>query len=118
MASVIERLKKRAFYPFKLVNGETVHLRALTHNQLKAIRQFQGEDESIGYTIGCCLLEESGEPVFTPLVSEINESPKEFGARVLSEIDFPLDVRESLTEFIFKLSTDPSDKAHEAIVKN
>ena len=115
MASVIDRLKKRAFYPFKLVNGETVHLRALTFNQLKTIREFSENDESIGYTIGCCLLEESGDPVFVPGPTQ---SPKEFGAEVLTAIDFPLDIREALTEHIFKLSTDPKEKAHEAIVKN
>jgi len=115
MLSVMEILEKRAFYPFRLVNGETVHLRALTFNQLKTIREFSDEDESIGYAIGCCLLEANGEFVFVP---DPKQSPKEFGARVLNAIDFPLDIRESLTEQIFKLSTNPKESAHEAIVKN
>lgn len=113
--SAIQRIQKRAFYPVKLVNGETVHIKALTFSQLKTVREFQGEDESIGFAIGCCLLEESGQPSF---VKTDDESPKQFGGRVLEAIDLPFDIREPLVEAIFKLSSSPSEKAQEAIVKN
>lgn len=113
--SVINKLRKRAFYPFKLVNGETVHLRGLTIKQLADIEPFRNEREAAGFAIGCALLEESAEPAF---VKSESESDKEFGARVLEETDMPFDVYQPLVEHIFKLSTNPSEHAAEAIVKN
>jgi len=115
MSSVIDRIKKRAFYPFKMVNGETVHLKALTIGQLQSIEAFGSEHSANGYAIGHSLMDESGSVVFTQLAEE---SCRDFGTRVLSEIDMPLDVFHPIVEFIFKLSTTPSEHATEAIIKN
>ena len=115
MSTVISRILKRACYPFKMVNGETVNIRALTINQLKEIEKFGTEHEANGYAIGCSLLSEDRELIFTP---EPAESPREFGSRVLTALDVPLDVFHPLVEFIFKLSTEPSNHASEAIIKN
>jgi hypothetical protein len=114
-SSVIDRIQKRAFYPVKLVNGEEVHIRSLTRGQIRAVRLFANDEESVGFAIGCCLLEETGSPVFE--IAE-GESPKDFGKRVMEAIDLPADIHDPLIEAIMKLSQAPGEKAQDAIIKN
>lgn len=113
--SVVERIRKRAFYPLTLVNGETIHLRALTNNQLTSARAFNEKESSIGYAIGCALLEDSGDPVFVP---EDAESPEQFGERVMSAIELGRDVQQQIVAKIFEITNEPDKVKANAIVKN
>lgn len=113
--SVIDRIQKRAFYPLKLVNGETIHLRALTYQQLQTTRAFSEKDASIGYAIGCALLEDNGSPVFVPTDSEDAET---FGERVMSALELGRDVQQEIVAKIFELTNEPEKAKAEALVKN
>ncbi len=101
--SVIDRLRKRRFYPVEIM-GEVIHIRALLDSELKIVAEFQNEDESIGYVIGHSVLNEDQSPAFTQ-AAEV--TPKQFGARVLAEIDLPSDTKAELTSKILKLSNGP-----------
>jgi len=104
--SVIDRLRKRRSYPIE-IDGDTIKIRALLQSELKLASEFRDDDESIGYAIGCAVLNDDGSQAFTPLIKEVNESPKEFGARVLAELDMPSDTKAELTQKIMKLSQGP-----------
>lgn len=113
--SVVDRIRKRAFYPLTLVNGEKIHLRALTNEQLAIARAFSERDASIGYAIGCSLLEDSGDLVF---VIEDSESSEAFGERVMKELDLVRDIQQQIVAKIFELTNEPEKAKAEAIVKN
>lgn len=114
--SIIERINKRAFYPLKMVNGETIHLRAIRNEHRKAAHEFQDKEESVGYMIGVAVVSDSGEPEFT---QQDGESAFDFGARVLGLISgIGPDVREQIIKKIFQISNEPSSVQMEAIVKN
>lgn len=113
--SVIDRIRKRAFYPLTLVNGEKIHLRALTGHQLQTVRSFSEKESSIGYAIGCSLLEDSGDPVFVPTDEE---SPEAFGERVMLALELGRDVQQQIVAKIFELTNEPDKAKTEAIVKN
>lgn len=114
--SIIERINKRAFYPLKLVNGETIHLRAVRNEHRVAVQDFKDKEESIGYLIGMALVADDGELVF---VAKKDESAIEFGASVLVAIpEIGPDVREQIVKKIFQISNEPSSVQMEAIVKN
>ena len=116
MSSVIDRIKKRAFYAVKLVNGETVHVCGVLNKFLTEARTFSEDEESVGYLIGQGLVDDSGQKVF--LKSE-DESSKEFGARVLAELDgMGPDIRQEIIDAIFKVSYTPEKMKPDAIVKN
>ncbi len=115
MSSIFDKIKKRAAYPFKMINGETVYLRSLTIGQLREVEPFRTEPEANGFAIGCCLLNDDLTLAFA---REPGQSAKEFGKHVSDQLDLPFDVFHPLVEMIFKLSNEPSDKAAEAIVKN
>lgn len=110
--SVISKLTKRRFYPFQ-IDGETIHLRSMLSSELAAVQLFRSEDSSIGYTLGCSVLNEDGSSAF---VKATNETPQEFGARVLSEVDLPLDTRTELINKIIGLSNGPPSQ--EKLIKN
>lgn len=101
--SVIDKLRKRRFYPVDLA-GDTVHIRAMLDSELKTVSEFQNEDESVGFAIGCSLVNDDQSSVFT---RQADESPKQFGGRVLIEIDLPSDTKAELTSKILKLSNGP-----------
>lgn len=101
--SVIDKLRKRRFYPVA-IDGETVHIRALLDSELKTVTEFQNEDESVGFAIGKSVLNEDSSAAFVQLA---DESPKQFGQRVLTEIDLPSDTKAELTSKILKLSNGP-----------
>lgn len=103
--SVIDRLRKRRFYPVT-IDGEVVHIRAMLDSELKAVADFRDQDESVGFAFGCSLVNEDKSPVFTRLPEE---SPKQFGGRVLAEIDLPSDTKAELTNKILKLSNGPPE---------
>lgn len=114
--SVAERINKRAFYPCKLPNGETVHLRGLKHSVLAVAKTFEHEAESVGFAIGKSLVNDSGQPEYQ---QGETESPQDFGARVLSELhDMGPDVQGVIIDRIFVITNEPSKVQHEAIVKN
>ena len=115
MSSIFDKIKKRAAYPFKMVNGETVYLRSLTIGQLRELEPFKHDDAANGFAIGCCLLNDDLTPAFT---RESGQSAEDFGRSVSQQLDLPFDVFHPLVEMIFKLSNEPSEKASEAIVKN
>lgn len=110
--SVISKLTKRRFYPFQ-IDGETIHLRSMLSSELAAVQEFRNEDASIGFTIGCAVLNEDGSAVFT---KSVEETAKEFGSRILSEIDLPLDTRTELINKIIGLSNGPPSQ--EKLIKN
>ena len=113
--SVIDRIRKRAFYPLTLVNGEKIHLRALTGQQLQTARAFSEKDSSIGFAIGCSLLEDNGDAFF---VCEHSESPEQFGERVMAAIELGRDVQQQIVNKIFEITNEPEKAKAEAIVKN
>lgn len=110
--SVIERLRKRRFYPIT-IDGETVHVRALLSSELKELLTFKDEEESFGFAVGSSLLNEDGSTAFT---RSSDESAKEFGARVLTTLDLPTDTRAELSAKIVALSQGP--KNAENLAKN
>lgn len=112
MKSVAEKIRRRRFYPV-VIDGETIHLRALLNSELTTVQTFRTEDESVGYAIGCSLLNEDQTPVFVPTP---DESAKQFGGRVLVELDLPTDTRAELVEKILKLSNGPASQ--DALEKN
>lgn len=113
--SVVDRIRKRAFYPLTLVNGEKIHLRALTNQQLQLARSFSEKESSVGFAIGCSLLEDNGDAVF---VCEHSESPESFGERVLAALDLVRDVQQQIVAKIFEITNEPEKVKAEAIIKN
>lgn len=114
--SVAERINKRAFYPCKLPNGETIHLRGLKHSILSVAKTFEAEQESVGFAIGKALVNDSGQAEYE---QDAKESPQEFGARVLAELhDMGPDVQGVIIDKIFLITNEPNKVQHEAIVKN
>lgn len=101
--SVIDRLRKRRFYPID-IEGETIHIRALLDSELQAVVEFRDNDESVGFAIGCALLNEDKSAAF---VLSADETSKQFGARVLKELDLPSDTKAEITGKILKLSNGP-----------
>lgn len=112
MSKAIERLRKRRAYPVSL-EGEEVLIRALLTSEAAELMAIKDDAESFGFALGCALVNDDRSPVFT---RQPNESPIEFGSRVLAEIDLPTDTRAELTEKILALSNGP--KSLEQAVKN
>jgi hypothetical protein len=110
--SVILKLTKRRFYPFQ-IDGETIHLRAMLTSELDIVQKFRDDDESLGFMIGCCVLSENGTAEF---MKTADETPKQFGARILCEVDLPLDTRTELINKIIGLSNGPPSQ--EKLIKN
>lgn len=101
--SVIDRLRKRRKYPV-IIDGETINIRALLDSEIDTVSEFQNDDESIGFAIGYGVLNDDGTMAFTP---HDGESPKQFGGRVLAELDMPSDTKAEISEKIMKLSKGP-----------
>lgn len=101
--SVINIVRKRRMWPVD-IGGETIHLRALLMSELQTVEPFRDEDESVGYVIGCSLVNQDASPVY---IISPDETPKQFGARVLSDLDLPLDTKSELLTKISKLSNGP-----------
>lgn len=78
---ILEKAAKRSAYPVKLTNGETVHVRAMTLDQLDVISEMEEGSARTGYLLGCCLCSELGQPEFEILA---NENAAAFGARVMA----------------------------------
>lgn len=97
------------------MNGETIHLRALTAWQLETVKPFQQEDSSVGFVIGSSVVNDDGSPVF---IQETGEPPEAFGDRVLNAIDLARDVQKQIVDKIFVITNEPDKVQHEAIVKN
>jgi hypothetical protein len=112
LSSVADRIRKRRFYPFTIA-GETVHLRGLTNSEHAEIEPFAMQDESTGFAIGCCLLNDDGSPVFT---RSPDEPATQFGGRVLKELDLPDDTKSELTNKIISLAKGPPKL--EEVIKN
>lgn len=103
MSGVIDKVRKRRRWPIEL-DGETVYVRALLESEHREVKDFETDVESYGFAIGCCLLNDDGTAV---IYRNAGESAKEFGARVLLELDMPVDTRAQLCERIVKLATGP-----------
>lgn len=112
--SVIEKLRKRRCYPV-VIDGESIHVRALTDAERKAALAIKDCEESFGCTIGYGLVNEDRSPVWT---IQPDETAKDFGARVLTEAQMPDDTRTQLVQVIFKLTTGPTPEQLKAIEKN
>lgn len=125
--SVMDRIKARRCYPVKL-GDETVHVRALTIGELKALDKLPPEQQT-GFAIGCALVEQDGKQQFprlerpidanaTPHVPQATrqETNEEFAARMLEAVDeFPADNLKDISEAIGKLIRVPM---HADLVKN
>lgn len=101
--SVIDRIRKRRFYPVQ-IGGEAIHIRAMLDSELNIVSQFKNEDESIGYAIGCALLNDDQSQA---IAATPDETPKQFGARVLKELDLPSDTKAEIVAKIMRLSQGP-----------
>jgi len=114
MSSVLERLRKRRCYTHT-IGGQTVHLRALTHQEIEIVSKFEDNSHGTSFVIGCCLLNEDESPAFT---RDQNESPADFAKRVnqvLIESDLSTDTTSDLAAMAAKLSRGGSV---EALAKN
>ena len=114
MSSVIERLQRRRHYPID-IDGEKVFVRSMKRPEREACESFKDDEYSLGFAIGVALVSESGSPVFHQTDSE---SAREFGERVLSELDLPDDTRSQLVNAILKLSNGPTADQLAALKKN
>lgn len=114
MGSVSDILRKRRFYPVT-IDGDQIHIRALLTSELLAITAIakNNDDAAIGFAFGCSVLNSDGSQVFNRGSSETDV---QFGARILTELDLPLDTKAELTGKIMKLSQGPID--HEQLKKN
>jgi hypothetical protein len=113
LSQVIAKARRRQFYPVKIHEEFTAHFRAPNNSDRESLNDFNHDVESFGYLIGVCWLNEDGSTVFT---HDPQESPKEFGARVLKEADLPEDTRSRMITAILKLAADPPDL--DATIKN
>lgn len=121
--SVMDRIKARRCYPVKL-GDETVHVRALTIGELKALDKLPPEQQT-GFAIGCALVEQDGKQQFPRLERPVDadtpshlrqETNEEFAARMLEAVDeFPADNLKDISEVIGKLIRVPM---HADLVKN
>ena len=107
MATIAERLQKRRFYPVE-IGDETVHIRALLLSEKSRMMTFSNEPESYGFALGCCLLSDDGSPAFTQVAGE---GDKDFGARVLAELDLPEDTTTEICGKIVMLAKGPPNIA-------
>lgn len=112
--SVVEKLRRRRRYPVE-IDGETVHVRAVTDSEKRTVMPFRDEEESFGYLIGKCLLNDDGSAVCE---QQSDEDAKAFGARVLAELDLPTDTQAQLATTILKLAAGPTPEQLKAIEKN
>ena len=111
MSSVIERLRKRRYYPVQ-IGAETVHVRALTIPEIKAAAEIDATDPlaAVGYMIGCAVVDESGGPA---VPKNDGESNIDYGNRVLTTLDLPQDTLMELQAGIEKAGKVPAAKAIE-----
>lgn len=100
MSSAADKIRKRAFFPVT-INGEQVHVREMRESERVIVTAFSADDASIGYLIGCCLLNEDKSQAFTPTA---DETPQQFGDRVLKDLDPPRSVMEEFVEAVQKLA--------------
>lgn len=112
MSSAIDKLRKRAFFP-ATVNGEQVHIREMRESERITVTAFSADDSSIGYLIGCCLLNEDKSQAFT---ATSDETPQQFGERVLKDLDPPRSVMEEFVTAVQKLAV--KETTLETIAKN
>lgn len=103
MSAVIDKVRKRRRWPIEL-DGETVYIRAMIESEHREVKDFDSDVESYGFAIGCCLLNDDGSAAIS---RQSGESARDFGARVLRELDLPVDTRAQLCERIVKLATGP-----------
>lgn len=112
MASTIDRLRKRTKCPVR-IGDETVYVRGLTYSEWNEIQPLREEAESNGIAIGWCLLADDGSAVFA---RKEGEALKDFGARVLTELDIEVGTGLYLAAKIIKVTQEPPDI--EAVIKN
>jgi hypothetical protein len=98
-----------------VIDGETVHVRALTDAERKAAMAIKYSEESFVYVIGFGLVNDDRSPVW---IMQPEETAKDFGARVLADAQMPDDTRTQLVQVIFKLTTGPTPEQLKAIEKN
>jgi hypothetical protein len=103
MPTVIERLRKRRFYPFQ-IGDETQLVRALTFKEIDAAESIGNERASQGYVIGKATGNADGSPAFT---QGEDEDAKVFGQRVLDELDLPTDTSAQIMAIVTKLTKGP-----------
>ena len=78
--SVISKLTKRRFYPFQ-IDGETIHLRSMLSSELDTVQKFRDDDESLGFMIGCCVLNENGSAEFIKTETETARDERGVGLK-------------------------------------
>lgn len=76
---ILEKVAKRSSYPHKLHNGEQIHVRALSIDQLDRIDRLEPRLKT-GFLLGCCTCSESGTPDF---IQQPEETDAQFAESVL-----------------------------------
>ena len=99
MSDVMTILRKRDFWPVDCL-GDIIHFRTLRQSEIEELIPFRAEDESLGYALGCGMLQDDRSQVFTRNESE---TAKDFGARVLKQADLSSVMKARLTEVCIKL---------------
>lgn len=94
--SVIERLRKRRCHEVE-IDGESVKVTCITTGLIQQLRSSDDGMWTSGAVIGCGLLDDSGQRIFTQTEGE---SLEQFGDRVLLELDMPLPTVKLLVEAI------------------
>lgn len=79
---ILEKLANRNAYPEKLRNGEQIHVRALSLDQLDRIDKLEPNLKT-GFLIGCCLCTERGVP---EIQQDKGEEDAKFSERVLTDV--------------------------------
>ncbi len=104
MSSVISKITKRHAFPVT-IDGETVHLCAMTHAQTRAVAQL---DESLQqtYVVACCLVNDAGERLCERRSGESTLQYADRAAEVFGELTFP--VLKELIDEINRVSRPPS----------
>lgn len=80
--SVIDKIRKRRFYPVTLSDGSTRHVMSLTGWHKVAMQNLESPDSQLAFALGCCLVRENGERRFE---REPDETPAAFALRVQDE---------------------------------
>jgi hypothetical protein len=87
----------------------------LTFSELAEVEPFNQTEDSIGFAIGCGLLNDDDSPA---MVRQAGESAQAFGARVLTELDLPGDTKLDLSAAIMRATHVPKKESIEKLTKN
>lgn len=102
--TTFEKIRRRAAYPVKLPNDETIKIRSLSIGEHVRSQELEG-DAKVGFLIGCVLCEDDGSPACK---KNEGESDADFGLRTARECDLDTPSFQAIQTAIKKLEKNPS----------